>query len=186
MAQAAPSTEEAKELEQNADKAVDPKPKKQKKKKKKKKKGETIEMTYECMASAEMMVKIFKMEEDRFLKTVFFGQIKEQDDCYVVGDGQSFLFKVISSKVTEDDEHVLDVEWHKKEWDDDEWSTVHMVFTDDDEMDRKCDLEFKQTGIPKTDKHGNPDQPLAIKLFWQNTIFKGLTQMANIGCKEQK
>ena len=50
-----------------------------------------------------------------------------------------------------------------------------MTFTDDDEMDRKCDLEFKQTGIPKTDKHGNPDQPLALKMFWQNTIFKGLT-----------
>ena len=115
------------------------------------------------------------MEEDRFLKAVFYGQLKKDDEHWVIGDGASFLFKVVGSEVTEDEEHILTTEWTKKEWNDDEWSTVKMVFTDDDEMDKKCDLEFKQSGIPKTDKHGNPDQPLAIQMFWQNTIFKGLT-----------
>merc|ERR1719411_1216830 len=112
MAQEAPSTEETPVVEQKDLEQKEEPQQKQKKKKKKKNKGETIELSYECMASAEMMVKIFKMEEDRFLKAVFYGQVKQADDVWIIGDGQSFTFKIIESKVTEDEEHILNVEWH--------------------------------------------------------------------------
>merc|ERR1712048_1476318 len=129
-----------------------------------------------------MMVKIFTMKEDAFLKAVFYGQINKKDDMFVIAN-ESFLFKIIKEEVTEDDEYILNMSWHKKEWNDDEWSTVEMVFSDDAELERKCELDMKQSGIPRNDKHGNPDQLQSIQGFWNNTIFKGLTQMGNIGCK---
>ena len=125
------------------------------------------------------------MKEEAFLKAVFYGQIKKKDDMFVIAN-ESFLFKIVKEEVTEDDEYILNMLWHKKEWKDDEWSEVNMIFTDDDELDKKCELDFKQTGIPRNDKHGNPDQRESIQMFWKNTIFKGLTQFGNIGCKEKK
>merc|ERR1719203_1558279 len=108
-----------------------------------------------------MMVKIFTMKEQAFLKAVFYGQINKKEDMFVIAN-ESFLFKITKEEVTEDDEYILTMSWHKKEWNDDQWSTVNLVFTDDDEIERKCDLDFKQTGIPKTDKHGNPEQAQQI------------------------
>ena len=121
------------------------------------------------------MIKIFTIKEDAFLKAVFYGQLKKVDDNWVIGDNQSFLFKIIKQEVTDDEEHILEMSWHKKEWKDDEWSTVKLVFIDDDELDKKCELKFSQTGIPLHDKHGNADQAESIKQFWKQTIFKGLT-----------
>merc|ERR1711933_606785 len=125
-------------------------------------------------------------KEDTFLKAVFYGQINKKDDMWIIGDNQSFMFEITKEEVTEDDEYILNMRWHKKEWQDDEWSEVNMIFTDDDELDKKCELDFKQTGIPINDKHGNPDQLISIQMFWKNTIFKGLTQFGNIGCKEKQ
>mmetsp|Transcript_1260 Transcript_1260/g.1922 ORF Transcript_1260/g.1922 Transcript_1260/m.1922 type:complete len:177 (+) Transcript_1260:52-582(+) len=164
-----------------------------KQKKQKKAKGEKLTLNYDCQASAEMMVKIFTLKEEAFLKAVFYGQIQKKGDTFIIGDNQSFTFKVLKQEVTQinDDEdeprhqHRLETLWHRKEWNDDEWSTVDLVFTDDEEMDKKCELELTQKGIPTNDKHGNADQLTLIKQFWKQTIFKGLTQFGNIGCKEK-
>eukprot|EP01083_Nonionella_stella_P040913 110939_1 len=161
------------------------KPKK-KGKKKNKNKTVSIKMDYVCQASAEMMIKIFTMREPRFLQAVFYGQIKQEKDEWIIGDSRSFQFKIIKEEITEDDEYTLNMLWHRKEWNNDEWSQVNLIFIDDGEIDKKCELEFKQKGIPKNDKHGNPDQANSIKIFWQNTIFKNLTQFGNIGCKEKQ
>eukprot|EP00485_Elphidium_margaritaceum_P008789 CAMPEP_0202701876 /NCGR_PEP_ID=MMETSP1385-20130828/14925_1 /ASSEMBLY_ACC=CAM_ASM_000861 /TAXON_ID=933848 /ORGANISM="Elphidium margaritaceum" /LENGTH=184 /DNA_ID=CAMNT_0049359393 /DNA_START=20 /DNA_END=574 /DNA_ORIENTATION=+ len=156
--------------------------------KKKKAKGEKFKLTYICQASAEMMVSIFTLKEgeDRFLKAVFRGQIIKKDDMFVIGDGASFTYKIRKNEVNDDDQHRLEMAWHRKEWEDDVWSTVTMLFTDDDEVDKKCELQFKQTGIPTDDKHGNTDQSELIKQFWVQHVFKGLTQFGNISCTSKK
>eukprot|EP01084_Bolivina_argentea_P149834 261706_1 len=142
-------------------------------------------MSYECQASAEMMVKIFTSREPAFLKAVFYGALKKVEDAWVIGDNASFTFKITKEEITEDDEHILKLSWHRKEWDDDEWSLVTLEFTDDEDMDKKCDLELHHTGIPRNDKHGNANQAESIRTFWKQTVFKGLTQFGNIGCQEK-
>ena len=67
------------------------------------------------------------------------------------------------------------MEWNKKEWNEDQWTKVKLTFINDDDSDKKCELKFKQTGIPINDKHGNADQADLIKNFWRQSVFKGLT-----------
>eukprot|EP00486_Rosalina_sp_Unknown_P001583 CAMPEP_0201565050 /NCGR_PEP_ID=MMETSP0190_2-20130828/3879_1 /ASSEMBLY_ACC=CAM_ASM_000263 /TAXON_ID=37353 /ORGANISM="Rosalina sp." /LENGTH=149 /DNA_ID=CAMNT_0047982053 /DNA_START=31 /DNA_END=477 /DNA_ORIENTATION=+ len=145
------------------------------KKKKGKNKGAKIELNYECLASGEMMIKIFTMKEDAFLKACFYGQIKKStdsdDNTWIIGDDKSFTFKIISEsplKPIDDDpnEYELKLKWIKKEWKDDQWTDIKLTFTDDEDIDKKCYLKFKQTGIPNEDKHGNPEQARLMEGFW--------------------
>ena len=124
------------------------------------------------------------MKEDAFLKACFYGQIKKGDDNkWIIGDNVAFKFEIqneeeVFKQISDDDydgSYKLKLKWHRKEWDDDKWSTVTLEFEDDEDSDKKCDLKLKQKGIPNADKFGHMEQPQKMKELWENTIFKGLT-----------
>ena len=118
------------------------------------------------------------MKEDVFLKACFYNQLKEENGYWIIGDGNSHLFKIDDSwngKKNDDNEYVLKMKWHKKEWLDGQWSKVTLKFKDHEDLEKKSHLKFKQTKIPTNDKHGNPDQAELMKGFWKQSVFKGLT-----------
>lgn len=144
-----------------------------------------IEMVYECLASAEMMIKIFTMRKDEFLKACFYGELKKKKDTgvWVIGKNESFTFQIenedeIFNQMDNDDNnnksYKLILKWNKKEWHNNISSMITMEFKNNDDLNKKCELQFKQDGIPNEDKYGNPHQGSLMYQFWENVVFKGL------------
>lgn len=78
-----------------------------------------------------------------------------------------------------DSKAVIVQSWHRKEWKDDDVSTVTITLSNVSRGVTR--LNLVQKNVPELDKFGNRDQPMKVRMGWTEFIFKRIQQVLGYG-----